>query len=260
MTSCVPSLTTRQTTIDEQHASMMLTFASTAPLQLPKAERCALCRRRSTRRTPVARAARRPNADAELSTLESGVLNAAMALGKACEYRVEKYEQQATALFEEATRAAEELEKTSKGFGASASAGARLRQRLIGRWLLLYTDSQAVVKNGGSITGLGNLPGARCKRVEVHLEASGKARTIESVTAFGFVDGENALIGKWTLGGKAGATLEVTYAEALLLGKATLRANSKAVLETTYVGENVRVGRAASGDLFVFQRLNKVAV
>lgn len=192
--------------------------------------------------------------------MESGVLNAAVALGKACEYRVEKYQKE-EALFAEAERAAEELEKTSKGFGASASAGARLRQRLVGRWLLLYTDSQAVVKNGGSITGLGSLPGARCKRVEVHLEGNGKARTIESVTAFGLVDGENALIGKWTLGGKAGCTLEVTYAEALLLGKATLRANSKAVLETTYVGDSIRVGRASgSGDFFVFQRLEKVNV
>lgn len=232
----------------------MIAWAAPTPLRLYQNRPNATCRRVSYvpgRTVPVARAPRRSNADAETATLEQGVLNAAGALREVCKYRVEQYPSQ-TELFSKACAAAEALEKTTRGFGGSG-----LKAGLPGRWVLLYTNSSAVIKNGGSITGLGSLPGAKCTRVEVILESSGKARTVETVTAFGLVDGENSLLGRWTLAGKRNTTLEVTYAEAQLLGKAKFRADSKAVLETTYVGDRVRVGRAPSGDLFVFERMAK---
>lgn len=117
------------------------------------------------------------------------------------------------------------------------------------------TDSDAVEKNGGSITGLGNLPGARCTWVEVVLEADGKARTVEGIEVFGGVmQGKNELVGRWQVGGKGGRVLEVTYASAILMGKTKVRADSKAVLETTYCGDRLRVGRSGHGDVYVFVR------
>jgi len=161
-------------------------------------------------------------------------------------------------LFAAAREAAESLEATEvRGFGVS---GKVLQKRICGKWVLLYTDSEAVVKNGGSITGLGSLPGADCSRVEVILEASGKAKTIETVSVFGLINGDNTLTGRWKLSGKNGITLEVTYAEAILLGRTKLRADSKAVLNTTYCGESIRVGRSPSGDIFVFERVLPLVV
>lgn len=138
------------------------------------------------------------------------------------------------------------------GFGVSAG---RLKTLLPGKWTLVLTDSVAVEKNAGSITGLGSLPGARCKRVDVVLDSDGKARTVEAIKVFGgLMDGENALIGKWRLSGKSGRTLEVTYASALLMGKATVRADSKAVLETTYCSNRLRIGRSKGGEFYLFLR------
>lgn len=154
--------------------------------------------------------------------------------------------------FEKAAAAVRALEQSNGGFGASKG---KLQTLLPGNWKLLLTDSVAVEKNAGSITGLGSLPGAKCKSVVVELNRDGKARTVEGIEVFlGLMKGENALIGKWRLAGKTGRTLEVTYASALLMGKTTVRADSKAVLETTYCSERLRVGKSEGGDFYVFVR------
>ncbi len=93
--------------------------------------------------------------------------------------------------------------------------------------------------------------------MQVCLERNGRARTEESVSVLGIMNGENSLLGKWRLTGKGGTTLEVTYAEAELMGRTKLRADSKAVLDTTYCGDRIRIGRSASGDIFVFERAPK---
>lgn len=92
-------------------------------------------------------------------------------------------------------------------------------------------------------------------KVEVELSPNGKARTVETMKVFGgLLDGQNALIGNWRIVGKAGRTLEVTYASALLMGKATVRADSKAVLQTTYCSDRIRVGRSKGGEFYLFLR------
>ena len=112
------------------------------------------------------------------------------------------------------------------------------------------TDSEAVVKNAGSITGLGNLPFAQCLCVNVVLEKDGRAKTVEKVKVMGGVsEGENVLTGKWTVDRDV---LNVTYANAVLMGRMTLRADSKAVLKTTYCSDSIRVGRSQSGDVYAF--------
>lgn len=201
----------------------------------------------------LAKPTRRREADVDLSALEDAVLQATGELRKLCDWKVEKYIGKTDA-FRRAVDAAEALEGSRSGF----SSATKLFATLPGRWTLLYTDSAAIVKNAGSITGLGSLPGAKCTRVQVVLEPNGRARTEESVSVFGFLNGENTLVGKWKLAGKRGNTLEVTYASAILMGRTTLRADSKAVLDTTYCGDRIRVNRNKSGDIFVFQREPKV--
>lgn len=201
----------------------------------------------------LAKAARRREADIDASVLEEQVLKATNDLRQECKWRVEKYVA-AKDLFQRAVGAAVALEGSRAGFSSSS----RLQSLIPGKWTLLFTDSNAVIKNAGSITGLGSLPGAKCTRVDVILERGGRARTVESVTVFGLLNGENTLIGKWKLAGKGENTLEVTYASAILMGRTTLRADSKAVLNTTYCGNRVRIGRSASGDLFVFERVRKL--
>lgn len=166
-----------------------------------------------------------------------------------CEYRVEKFPKQED-LFASALDLASQLESSRAGFG-----GQRLEKLLPGRWRLLLTNSPPVIKNAGSITGLGALPGAKCSKVEVVLERGGRASTEEAVSVLGLMNGVNALTGKWRLGGKGNSVLEVTYAEASLMGKSKFRADSKAVLETTYCGDQIRIGRSKTGDVFVFQRV-----
>lgn len=154
--------------------------------------------------------------------------------------------------FTSAAEAVSKLEQSVPGFGASAG---RLKSLMPGTWTLIMTDAAAVEKNAGSITGLGSLPGARCKSVNVELGLDGKARTVEAIKVFGgLMDGENTLIGKWRLTGKSSRTLEVTYASALLMGKTSIRADSKAVLETTYCSSKLRVGRSKSGEFYLFVR------
>lgn len=164
--------------------------------------------------------------------------------------RIHKYRTARPDLFLNAKTVVSNLERSSGGFGSS-----RLRKQLLGKWRLVLTDSTAVEKNEGSITGLGSLPGARCKWVEVVLKSDGGAQTVEGIEVFGgLLKGENTLVGKWEVGGKGGRTLEVTYASAILMGRTTVRADSKAVLETTYCSERMRVGRSGKGDFYVFVR------
>lgn len=163
-----------------------------------------------------------------------------------------RYRQEQPENFTTASDAVAILEQSVQGFGANAS---RLKSRLPGTWTLVLTDARAVEANAGSITGLGSLPGARCVKVEVELSPNGKARTVETMKVFGgLLDGQNALIGNWRIVGKAGRTLEVTYASALLMGKATVRADSKAVLQTTYCSDRIRVGRSKGGEFYLFLR------
>lgn len=158
--------------------------------------------------------------------------------------------------FVAAAAAVRALEQSTGGFGGG---GGKLRALLPGTWELVLTDSAAVEKNEGSITGLGSLPGAKCKRVKVELRQDGKARTVEGIEVFaGLMKGENALVGKWRVAGKGGRTLEVTYANALLMGKVTVRADSKAVLETTYCSERLRIGRSKGAEFYLFVRNNGI--
>lgn len=164
--------------------------------------------------------------------------------------QIHKYRTVLPDLFSEAKATVSSLEQSPGGFGS-----ARLRHQLVGTWRLVLTDSTAVEKNAGSITGLGSLPSTRCKWVEVVLKSDGGARTVEGIEVLGgLIKGENTLVGKWKVGGKGGRMLEVTYASAILMGKTTVRADSKAVLETTYCSERLRVGRSGGGDVYVFVR------
>lgn len=191
------------------------------------------------------------SSDASLTELEDDLLKAVEALSVACGRKVETYVRNVE-LFARAEECASKLEKTRSGFGASSP---RLITSMPGTWTLVLTNSKAVIKNAGSITGLGALPGAKCTKVQVVLEPNGKARTEETVAVLnGLISGENTLLGKWKLTGKSGRTLEVTYADAVLMGRTKLRADSKAVLETTYCGEKLRLGRNSKGDVFVFER------
>lgn len=154
--------------------------------------------------------------------------------------------------FAEALQCVEALEKTRSGFGTSAGSGGKLKALIVGRWNLVLTNSQAILKNSGSIMGL---PGATCKGITVVLEESGKAETIEDIsTMFNLVSGENKLMGKWRLAGKSGRSLEVTYANALLMGISKIRADSKAVLECSYCSDALRVGRSSANEVFVFTK------
>ena len=166
-----------------------------------------------------------------------------------------RYRQEAPSQFEQVITCIEDLEKSVSGFGASV--GYKFKSFIPGTWELVVTNSKAVEKNAGSITGLGSLPGAKCIQVKVQLEKDGKARTVEKVKVFGgLVTGNNALEGKWRLTGKQASTLEVTYAQAVLMDKAKLRADSKAVLNTTYCSAQIRIGRSpSSNDFYVFIRV-----
>lgn len=150
--------------------------------------------------------------------------------------------------FAKASQLVTRLERVGGGFGDKRIVG-----MLPGRWELILTNSRAVEKNGGSITGLGSLPGASCLGVVVDLEKGGKAKTTEKIKVFaGLMEGENCLEGKWSF--VKGGILEVTYAQAVLMGKSKVRADSKAVLRTTYCSRQIRVGRSESGEFYVFER------
>ncbi|KAI0565320.1 hypothetical protein FGB62_19g258 [Gracilaria domingensis] len=151
-------------------------------------------------------------------------------------------------IFHDAEQLVSDLEKTSGGFRVNNN---KLKGLLPGKWRLVLTNSKAVEKNAGSITGLGSLPGAKCTRVDVILNKDGTARTVEGIEVFGgLIKGENSLEGKWRITGNG--VLEVTYARAVLLGKTKIRADSKAVLRTSYCSANVRLARSASGEFYVF--------
>lgn len=141
------------------------------------------------------------------------------------------------------------LEQTA-GFGPSRD----IRRFMPGTWRLAATDSDAVARNAGSLTGVSKLPGTRCTRVEVVLQPEGTAQTVESITTGVFLRTVNSLVGKWSLTGNPPIILEVTYAQARLFNRINLRADSKAVLRTTYCSQTVRIGRSRSGDFYVFIR------
>jgi hypothetical protein len=148
-----------------------------------------------------------------------------------------------------------DLEDTfTSGFTASDS----VRKIFAGRWKLIFTNSVAMMKNGGSIIGL-PFPGSCCRTVEVALDLNGTASTTERMDVLnGAMTWTNALIGTWTLSGPSGRNLEVTYAEAILFGGMRLRSDSKAVLKTSYIGKKVRIGRSSSGAIFLFERIEHV--
>lgn len=190
--------------------------------------------------------------DLEENVLES-LRSLQQSVGDVGLHRYKRLQPEKFAVTETAVRT---LEQSTGGFGGG---GSKLRTLLPGNWELVLTDSVAVEKNAGSITGLGSLPGAKCKKVTVELDRDGAARTVEGIEVFaGLMKGENALIGKWKVTGKGGRMLEVTYARALLMGKAKVRADSKAVLETTYCSERMRVGRSKGGDFYFFLRKQEV--
>lgn len=192
------------------------------------------------------------------TTLETALLSSIDELKAAVRSNppeLHRYRQEAPSQFEQVITCIEDLERSVSGFGASV--GYKFKSLIPGTWELVITDSKAVEKNAGSITGLGSLPGAKCMQVKVELAKDGKAKTIEKVKVFGgLITGNNALEGKWKLTGKQASTLEVTYAQAVLMDKAKLRADSKAVLNTTYCSAQIRIGRSpSSDDVYVFVRV-----
>lgn len=128
------------------------------------------------------------------------------------------------------------------------------QKHMTGTWRLALTDSAAVDRNNGSITGLSKLPGATCSSVAVTLDQNGSARTVETVRWLAVTTARNCLTGKWRFNGRGNDLLEVTYAEAVLFGRFSFRADSKAVVRTTYCSRGVRVGRSRSGEFYVFVR------
>jgi hypothetical protein len=181
---------------------------------------------------------------------EACVLSVCEQLSKQCGGRVDRFEAAEPILFASALNAVRALEEcATSGFQSDGT-----RKLLVGRWALVLTDSPAIVSNRGSITGL-PVPGMHCIGIEVVLDQSGDAETIDKMSALGGMFApQNVLRGKWSLSGKSGRTLEHTYEELRMLGQ-TLRSDSKATLLTTYVGSSVRVGRSASGNVFVFRRV-----
>lgn len=174
-------------------------------------------------------------------------------LQASCSGRLDMYSAQDPGLTAKLLEEIQHLEKAvsarpGAGFGANS-----IRSSVAGRWRLVFTDSRVVIKNKGGITGL-PVPGAHCTQVQVSLEPSGRAQTAEFLK-LGFLTPVNYLLGSWSLSGKSGRILEVTYAEAVVCGGPKLRADSKAVLETTFVGSHIRVGRSKSGDVYLFQRI-----
>lgn len=188
----------------------------------------------------------------DASNTEDEVLDVCKDLEQQCKSQLHLFQRDAPELFEDAQRLASELETSSRsGFDVSK----RFKDGMVGNWRLALTDSKAIVKNAGSIIGLPS-PGSRCVSIDIILDRNGKATTRETFeTLFGGLKWTNALHGTWELTGKRSRTLEVTYAEAALFGNMRLRADSKAVLETTYCGRKVRIGRSASGDVYIFARL-----
>jgi hypothetical protein len=199
-------------------------------------------KRKEGSRAAGGRASRVPN--------EASVLYLCAELAKECNGSIDQFERSKPQLFASALDAVRTLEEcTLAGFQAST-----LRKQMIGRWELILTDSPAIVKNRGSITGM-PLPGTQCVGIEVVLDQWGNAETIDNLVVFGGIfNMRNVLRGTWVLTGKGGRTLEHTYAELVIAGQ-KLRSDSKAVLITSHVGPTVRVGRSASGNVFVFRRV-----
>lgn len=184
---------------------------------------------------------------------ESCLLDQVGRLQAACDGRLDLFsarKPEATAILLEDIDAIERWARTHPGAGFGSKS---IESMIAGRWVLLFTDNAAIIKNKGGITGF-PVPGTHCTRVEVSLDSSGRAQTVERLK-LGFLAPTNDLIGKWSLSGKSGRILQVTYAEAVICGGPTLRADSKAVLETTYLSQDLRVGRSKSGDVFLFRRV-----
>lgn len=208
-----------------------------------------LRRRRAHAIRPIVAKVKGPT-DVEDALLES--INTLCKAQNTDEPLLHLFRKKSPADYEKAVLQVSELEKSVGGF--SGIAGGKLKRFLPGNWELVLTNSQAVEKNAGSITGLGSLPGAKCLQVRVILQKDGKAKTVEKIKVFGgLMQGENSLEGKWRLSGK-GDVLEVTYAQAVLMGKNKIRADSKAVLTTTYCSQRMRVGRSSSGEFYLFVR------
>lgn len=200
------------------------------------------------------RASRRPaEKETDVDAAEDRVLAVVSKLSDACEGRLDQYEVREPALFADALEAVDDLELTAK-FGRKGGFQVSSFQKAVtGAWTLLLTSSAVVVRNKGGLTGL-PIPGAYCTKVEVTLQANGRAETKE-ILSWGFLRTSNSLLGKWTMTGKGDRILEVTYAEAIILGVSKMRADSKALLETTFVGKNVRLGRSKTGDVYLFKRV-----
>lgn len=193
---------------------------------------------------------RKGSAPRDASQLEAMLLSA-LQVEKASGHVIE----QGSSRHERTSSAVVALEGLT-GFGTRGTGRTRL---LSGLWRLAATDSPAVAKNAGSISGLAALPGVRCSSVAVALRRDGAARTVEEVKVLGFV-GRNILEGTWTVAGKGEDRLEVTYASATLVGGFKLRADSKAVLTTTYCSKDIRIGRSGKGDFYVFVKDDNVNV
>lgn len=190
--------------------------------------------------------------------LASSIARREKALCKVCEELLDRcgpcldrYQRDEPDLFNKAVSEASSIE-------AMASSGSPSRSKFLsavcGTWNLMLTDSVAVIKNKGSVTGL-PLPGFRCVGVDVVLNKDGTASTVDRMQfGGGALNVKNILSGRWTLGGADGRTLEVSYEEAKLLNGLKFHARSKAVLRTTYVGSVLRIARS-SRDLFVFKRV-----
>lgn len=145
------------------------------------------------------------------------------------------------------------LERAAAGFDTAN----RLRTRLPGTWRLTATDAPAVAANGGSVTGFASFPGASCSAVDVVLQSSGTAATVEALKLFSFLKTQCTLNGSWSISVDGSDTiLQVTYEAANMFGLFNLKAKSKSALLTTFCGNSIRIGRSRSNDFYVFTRLS----
>lgn len=151
-------------------------------------------------------------------------------------------------------QAAASLELEAKGGAGSLQAGA-VRAGLLGDWRLVFTDSPPALKGG--VSGLGGLP--FCCSVAVLQRLSEGSPAAQCIEVVGLPLGvRNAVIlkGGWTVDADSMLLCEYTSSEVaggtMPDGMAT--AQQSVVTATSHLGTRLRLERAQSGSLFVWER------
>jgi len=151
-------------------------------------------------------------------------------------------------------QAAASLELEAKSEAGSLQAEA-VRAGLLGDWRLVFTDSPPALKGG--VSGLGGLP--FCSSVAVLQRLSEGSPAAQCIEVVGLPLGvRNAVIlkGGWTVDADSMLLCEYTSSEVaggtMPDGMAT--AQQSVVTATSHLGTRLRLERAQSGSLFVWER------